>query len=120
MQRSTFSITSSISSGSSSAAARSREYPSRQVYVEEWWEERYLPRVLKLQRRIFATIDDLAGELLYYGRKEDAELPVGAIEEAVLSGLVSVDAICARFRRLLAKTVEGERLRQKEANRGQR
>jgi hypothetical protein len=23
-----------------------REYPSKELYVEEWWEDRYLPRVL--------------------------------------------------------------------------
>jgi hypothetical protein len=34
---------------------------------------------------ILATVRDLAADFLYYDRKEDEELPVGAIEEAVVN-----------------------------------
>lgn len=43
--------------------------------------------------KLEATCSDMASKLLYYDRKEDEELPVGAIEEMVLSGEVTVDEL---------------------------
>lgn len=43
--------------------------------------------------KLEATCSDMASKLLYYDRKEDEELPVGAIEEMVLSGEVTVTEI---------------------------
>ena len=48
-----------------------------------------------------ATIDDLVTNLLYYDRKSDEELPVGAIEKAIADGLISTDEIAAIFKRHL-------------------
>lgn len=47
---------------------------------------------------IFATVSDLVGEFLWDGRKEDEELPRGAIEDAVAAGEVTVDEIVEAFR----------------------
>jgi hypothetical protein len=47
---------------------------------------------------ILATVRDLVGELLYYGRKEDEDLPVGAIEEAINAGEISDQELYDQFR----------------------
>lgn len=49
------------------------------------------------------TISDLVVNFLYYDRKEDEDLPVGAIEDAVESGEVSVDGMVETFRAELTK-----------------
>lgn len=53
---------------------------------------------MAMDEKIENTIIDLVSNFLYYDRKEDEELPVGAIEEAVRAGAVSVDEIVAKFR----------------------
>ena len=49
------------------------------------------------------TIRDLVSNLLYYDRKEDEELPRGAIEGAVERGDLTVDEMVAAFRLSLEK-----------------
>ena len=51
---------------------------------------------------ILATVEDLATNFVYYGRKEDEDLPIGAIELAVQAGVVTLDEIIAKFRGALA------------------
>jgi hypothetical protein len=53
---------------------------------------------------ILNTAIDLASNFLYCQRKEDSELPVGAIEEAIRSGEITVDEIVNVFR----QSIEGE------------
>lgn len=64
-----------------------------------------LPAYGKRTRRdhIAAVTSDLVGELMYYGRKEDEDLPTGAIEAAVATGEVTVDEICELFSRELRR-----------------
>jgi hypothetical protein len=64
-----------------------------------------LPPHAKMTRRdhIAATASDLVGEFLYYGRKEDEDLPRGAIQEAIAAGEVTVDEIADLFRRELVE-----------------
>lgn len=54
------------------------------------------------------TLDDCASNFLYYNRKEDEELPRGAIEEMVSKGEVTIAEIIEWFaepvRRHLTKT----------------
>lgn len=47
------------------------------------------------------TLDDLVSNFLYYDRKEDEDLPRGAIDEAVVTGEVSLDELVGWFRELL-------------------
>jgi hypothetical protein len=47
---------------------------------------------------ILGTVDDMVADFLYYDRKEDEDLPRGAIEAAVESGEVTADEIAAKFR----------------------
>jgi hypothetical protein len=55
------------------------------------------------REKILAMTSDLAGRFLYYDRKEDSEFPVGAIEEAIDSGEVTLDEVVEVFRTELAK-----------------
>jgi hypothetical protein len=50
---------------------------------------------------IFGTIEDLVTDFLYYDRKEDEELPVGAIEEAVAAGEITAEEMTAKFAAVL-------------------
>ena len=47
---------------------------------------------------ILDTVSDLVGAFLYYDRKEDKDLPRGAIQEAIRAGEISVDEIIDAFR----------------------
>ena len=47
---------------------------------------------------VLDTVSDLVGNFLYYQRKEDEDLPVGAIEKMVAAGEITVDEIVAKFR----------------------
>lgn len=49
------------------------------------------------RQKILDTVDDLVANFLYYDRKEDEDLPVGAIDDAVLEDVVSIDEIGEAF-----------------------
>ena len=49
------------------------------------------------RQHILDHIPDVIGEFLYYDRKEDDDLPVGAIEEAIKAGEITVDEIAVAF-----------------------
>lgn len=55
---------------------------------------------------ILANVSNLVAKFLYYDRKEDDDLPRGAIEEAVEQGEITVDEIVATFRDEVAKRVQ--------------
>jgi len=56
------------------------------------------------KKAILGTVDDLAGSLLYYDRKDSTEYPLkGDIEVAVENGLVTLDEIVETFRTALVK-----------------
>jgi hypothetical protein len=52
---------------------------------------------------ILASVDDLTITLTYDDRREDEDLPRGAIEEAVKAGEITVDEMVDQFRRGLAR-----------------
>ncbi|MES2155859.1 MAG: hypothetical protein V4510_12055 [bacterium] len=54
--------------------------------------------------RILSLVSDTVADLLYYDRKEDSTVPVGAIDAAVAAGEITVDEITAAFR---AALIEG-------------
>lgn len=58
-------------------------------------------RILTRRERILATIEDLVTDFLYYDRKEDEDLPVGAIEEAIGTGEITAEEMSAAFVTLL-------------------
>lgn len=50
---------------------------------------------------IESEIIDLVSDLLHYDRKEDEDLPRGAIEQAVENGEITVDQMVQTFREAL-------------------
>jgi len=53
------------------------------------------------KKLILDTVSDMMGNLLYYDRKEDEELPVGAIEQALTDGFITTEEIVAVVRKNL-------------------
>lgn len=51
----------------------------------------------KLIELIDGTISDLVSNFLYYDRKEDEELPRGAIESLVTDGSITVEWLIGKF-----------------------
>jgi dTDP-4-amino-4,6-dideoxygalactose transaminase len=51
-----------------------------------------------MKQTIINAIDDTVSSFLYYDRKEDEELPRGAIEEAIKSGEITYGEIIDRFK----------------------
>lgn len=50
------------------------------------------------RQTILNVATDIAGEFLYYGRKEDEDLPRGEIEKAIAAGENTLDEIVSAFR----------------------
>lgn len=50
------------------------------------------------KEKILNTVTDLVSNFAYYDRKEDDELPVGAIEQAIKDGVITLDEIVNHFR----------------------
>ena len=46
---------------------------------------------------ILLTVGDLVSTLLYYGRKDDEELPEGEIEAAIEAGEITTEEILTHF-----------------------
>jgi len=57
-----------------------------------------------MKQIILDTIDDLCTDFLYYDRKEDEELSADALNEAILSGEITIDEIVNKFRSCLENT----------------
>lgn len=56
--------------------------------------------------RILATVDDMIADFLYYGRKEDEDLPQGEIEAAIEAGEITVENIVERFAEKLSEGLD--------------
>ncbi len=62
----------------------------------------------KRKKLIRATVRVMVSNLLYYDRKEDVALPVGAIEEAIEAGEISLDGLVGMFRSELLEAIPGK------------
>jgi hypothetical protein len=62
--------------------------------------------MVPISDHILAVISDLVADFLYYDRKEDEDLPRGAIDDAVASGAITIDEMVAEFRRELIAGIE--------------
>jgi hypothetical protein len=60
-----------------------------------------------LKQLILGTVEDMVADFLYYDRKEDEDLPRGAIEEAVAGGQITIDEIVSQFRQSLEEALAG-------------
>lgn len=52
------------------------------------------------------TLKDLVTDFLYYERKEESELGIGEIEEAIKAGEISIDEIVNLFKHELSKGLD--------------
>lgn len=59
-----------------------------------------------MRKIIFDTVTDMVSKFLYYDRKEDDELPVGAIDQAIKDGVITVNEIVDEFRNQLNKGLD--------------
>lgn len=60
-----------------------------------------------LRSRIFNTLNDCWIDLLYYQRKDDDGLPVGAIERAIKDSVITVDEMVNHFREQIENNLKG-------------
>jgi hypothetical protein len=57
----------------------------------------YLAHEKSRAEKVMGAVDDLVGDLLYYDRKEDGDLPLGAIQAAIGEGEITPELIVERF-----------------------
>lgn len=50
---------------------------------------------------ILATVSDMVADFVYYDRKEDIDLSMDDLNQAIKTGEITVDEICDRFKELL-------------------
>lgn len=55
---------------------------------------------------ILGTVGNLVTDFMYYDRKEDDELPSGAIEKAIAAGVITTTEIAEKFRSELESSSE--------------
>jgi hypothetical protein len=60
-----------------------------------------------IKSSILDTVDDSVSNLLYYDRKDDEELPRGAINDAVRDRVVTVEEMVAQFEVSLRQGLDG-------------
>jgi len=58
-----------------------------------------------MKERILAAIQTAVIKFLYYDRKEDEDLPVGVIEQAVRDGVITTDEIVEEFRHEIERSI---------------
>lgn len=50
------------------------------------------------REQIMDVVNDAVRDLMFYDRKQDEDVPVGAIQEAIDAGEITLDEIVERFR----------------------
>lgn len=61
-----------------------------------------------MKQKIIDAISDLCSNFLYYDRKEDEELSMDQLIEAVKTGEISIDEMVAEFRKHLEDTFNNQ------------
>lgn len=61
-----------------------------------------------MKELILNTIDDLCSAFTYYDRKEDEELSMEQLNEAVKSGIITIEEMVEKFRKNLEETFKSE------------
>jgi hypothetical protein len=61
-----------------------------------------------IRKTIFATIEDLCSDFLFYDRKEDEDLSAFELKEAVKNGIITIDEMVREFRKHLINTLTNE------------
>lgn len=61
----------------------------------------------ELKKIILDSFQDAAKDVMHYGRKEDEELPLGAIEDAVHRGVVTTGELVEHFGQAVREFMSG-------------
>lgn len=61
-----------------------------------------------MRQQILDTIHDMVQSFLDYDRRDDEDMPVGAIDKAIANGGISVDEIVEAFKTHLIENIKGE------------
>ena len=69
-------------------------------FKKEW------DRYIEIKETILNAVESLVSDFLYYGRKEDEELPQGSIEKAIDEGLITLEEILIHFKEKLIEGLE--------------
>lgn len=72
--------------------------------IAEWEKRMEAHRNRTRKQIILDIVSDLVGAFTYYDRKESESLPMGALDEAIAAGEITVDEIVAQFRQGLEAT----------------
>jgi hypothetical protein len=59
-----------------------------------------------IKQKINNVISDMVADFLYYDRKEDEDLPVGKIEQAIINEEIKIQDIVDTFKIYLTESVE--------------
>ena len=59
-----------------------------------------------MKKRIQNNVSDLISDFLYYDRKEDEDLPRGAIDQAIKDGIITEKEIVDQFAKELSEGLE--------------
>lgn len=79
-----------------------------QLEAERGGTQTFSPSCRTRREHIEASLDDMITDLFYYDRKEDEDLPVSAIEEAVKAGEITEAEIIERVAERLREALRGE------------
>ena len=60
----------------------------------------------RAKENILNTVKEMVVDFIYYDRRGDEELPIGAIEIELEKGNITIDDICKHFRSALMQAVE--------------
>lgn len=55
---------------------------------------------------INSAIEDLVSDFLYYDRKEDEDLKLGDIEEAIEKGEITIEQIANKFKNRIIEVIQ--------------
>ncbi len=55
---------------------------------------------------VLGLVGDIVSDLLYYNRKDDEDIPVGYIEEAIKNKYLTIDDMIEEFKTQLYKNIE--------------
>ena len=71
--------------------------------MHEYLQTKARARAKERRQNILNRAEDLMGSFLYYDRKEDEDLPRGAIQDAIAKGEVTVKELLAIFEHSLTQ-----------------
>ena len=63
---------------------------------------------MDIRHKILNTLDAAMSDFLYYDRKEDNDLPINAIETAIIEGEISIEEMADAFKIALKSAIQNK------------